>query len=231
MEFLQPKSPSVALIRVVGSDVSRIQGALTANLLITPRPVTVELLPQSKRAGDRDPIFSYRVVSGRAIAGDVFLVTRPAGEGVGEYPLTASNPNYLLTQNSQSLTILPTAVSPSSVAGSSATASSPSVARASQNAVNPQINVTAVPSLPESVNLAGGLAFVEVTQPTRGEGIAMNAVGTRSTDTSASQSEFASQGESPMRIELPKTKINGYSTVFVVNGGINIPFQTDLISD
>jgi hypothetical protein len=83
---------------------------VSANLTITPKPITITADPHSKVYGDDDPALTYQVtpplVSGDAFSG---ALSRTPGEDVGDYAihqntLTAGD-NYAITYVSANLTI------------------------------------------------------------------------------------------------------------------------------
>jgi hypothetical protein len=81
------------------------------------------------------------------------------------------------------------------------------------------------------VSLNGGLAFVEVQQ-TSSAGIAMTPTGSSGPQATTTLSGSGStQEDAPIRVQVPETKLLGYSTVLVVNGGIALPTQTNLIGE
>jgi hypothetical protein len=53
---------------------------------------------------------------------------------------------------------------------------------------------------------------------------------TTSPGTTSGESTTTAQS-SPNRPQLPESKLLGYTTVFVVNGGIALPPQTDLLGE
>ena len=118
---------SGALTRTAGENVGTyaiLQGSLTAganyaltyvsaNLTITPKPITVTADAKSKVYGSADPALTYQVTSGALVGTDSFsgTLSRSTGENVGTYPilqgtLTAGT-NYTLTYVGANLTITP----------------------------------------------------------------------------------------------------------------------------
>ncbi len=86
-------------------------GFVSANLEITPKPITVSANPQSKIYGENDPALSYAVTEGGLIVGDAFSgeLTREAGQAIGSYAILqgslTAGPNYNLTYVSSSFEI------------------------------------------------------------------------------------------------------------------------------
>jgi hypothetical protein len=85
----------------------------SANLTITPAPLTVTADPKTKVYGSVDPVFTYQIASGALVGSDSFsgALTRSVGETVGSYAihqgtLTAGT-NYTLSFNSANLAITP----------------------------------------------------------------------------------------------------------------------------
>ncbi len=119
---------SGSLTRVAGENVGHYaiqQGTLTAgsnynlsfvsaDLTITPAPLTVTADPKNKIYGTADPALTYQITSGALVGSDSLSgsLTRVAGENVGHYAiqqgtLTAGS-NYNLSFVSADLTITPT---------------------------------------------------------------------------------------------------------------------------
>ncbi|MDT6980933.1 leucine-rich repeat protein [Levilactobacillus zymae] len=78
---------------------------------ITPAPVTITVADQTKYVGDADPVLTATVtntaINGAPVA---YTVTRAAGETAGTYAIQATageNPNYNVTVQNGTLTILP----------------------------------------------------------------------------------------------------------------------------
>ena len=84
-----------------------------ANLIITPRLVTVTADAKTKVYGNADPALTYQITSGTLAAGDAFSggLTRNAGETVGSYAIQqgtlALNTNYTLSFVGATLAITP----------------------------------------------------------------------------------------------------------------------------
>lgn len=98
-------------ITVIGED-----GGAYGIFTITPRPITVTILDETKVYGEEDPELEYDVDD--LVEGDTLDITlsREEGEDVGEYKITASlgvNPNYDITVvgSNAGETIVPTALS------------------------------------------------------------------------------------------------------------------------
>ena len=87
-----------------------------ANLIITPRAITVTADAKSKEYGSIDPELTYGITSGTLVSGDSFSgsLSRATGENVGNYAITqgslALNSNYTLTFVSANLTITARAI-------------------------------------------------------------------------------------------------------------------------
>src|SRR5205823_2909173 len=88
----------------------------SANLTITPTPITVNADPKSKVYGTADPVLTSQITSGALIGSDSIsgTLTRGAGETVGNYAINqgtlTAGTNYALTFNSANLTITPAAL-------------------------------------------------------------------------------------------------------------------------
>ncbi|MFM1881137.1 MAG: hypothetical protein RLZZ344_1371, partial [Pseudomonadota bacterium] len=209
--------------------------ATTGTFRINPRPVTIRLGGLSKLYGDFDPEFSYEVSSVRddnnlgLVAGDDIAsgLYRLAGEGIGSYPIlfnASANPNYSVSLEPSDLVILPRPIdtSPTQRLGAGADPSS-RVAEATQ--VSPRFDS---PTAPRGFDVNGGLALIEVAL-SQGPGVAMTnttgAIGTAATEATSSRQD------TPGRVQAPESKLLGYTTVFVVNGGIALPPQTDFLGE
>jgi hypothetical protein len=85
----------------------------SANLTITPRPLTVSADPKSKSYGAADPALTFQITSGSLVGGDLVngSLVRVAGETIGSYAINqgalAAGTNYALSFNSANLTITP----------------------------------------------------------------------------------------------------------------------------
>jgi hypothetical protein len=228
---------------ISASNANYLVTASAANLVIAPRPITIQIDPRSKFSGERDPVLTYSVVSGRAIGLDRFSLTRAPGEAVGAYEIFATHPNYVITQNSEQLTIAPAVVSPTAALGPGLGQPVGGVGVVAQTtngmggALSPMTSqggfgvgstLPSPTSLTQPVKLTGGLAFVEVAQNS-GTGLAMTSAA--QSGSTASAGDTSARGEDSIAIDLPNTQFAGYNTVFVVNGGINIPPQTDFIGE
>ncbi|UDF35015.1 UNVERIFIED_ORG: filamentous hemagglutinin N-terminal domain-containing protein [Shinella sp. XGS7] len=93
-------------------DISYLPGSLS----ILPRPITVVADAKSKTYGDADPSLSWSVVGGSVVSGDSLSgsLSREAGQRVGNYRIDASalsNPDYLITAQSGTLSIQPRPIS------------------------------------------------------------------------------------------------------------------------
>ncbi len=86
---------------------------VSANLTISPKPVTVSADAAGKTYGDLDPPLTYTITSGSLAFTDGFsgALGRAAGEAVGTYPISqgslALSANYTLSYAPASLTISP----------------------------------------------------------------------------------------------------------------------------
>jgi hypothetical protein len=84
---------------------------ISANLLITPRSVTVTADPQTKTYGDADPDLTYQMTAGALIGEDDFTgeLERAVGEDVGTYVINKGTltlgSNYAITFVPANLTI------------------------------------------------------------------------------------------------------------------------------
>ncbi len=83
-----------------------------ADMVITPRPVTITADPKSKVFGEADPALTYEITSGELAAnGDAFTgaLTRAPGENVGSYAITQGDltlgDNYIITFEDSELRI------------------------------------------------------------------------------------------------------------------------------
>jgi filamentous hemagglutinin family protein len=93
-------------------DINYAPGSLS----ILPRPITVAADAKSKTYGDSDPSLSWSVVGGALVSGDTLSgsLSREAGQRVGSYRIDASalsNPDYLITAQSGTLSIQPRPIS------------------------------------------------------------------------------------------------------------------------
>ncbi len=88
---------------------------VSANLAITPRPITVTADAKTKVYGNPDPALTYQVTSGALVAGDSFsgALTRVPGESVASSPYAiqqgtlSAGTNYTLTFVGANLAITP----------------------------------------------------------------------------------------------------------------------------
>jgi uncharacterized repeat protein (TIGR02543 family) len=91
------------------------------SVAVAPRPVTAKPYPQSKAYGDSDPELTWRLVSGSFVSGDTLTGSlKHGGVNVGRYAIeedaALSNPNYSVTYQKDSITIVaaPLIITPSS---------------------------------------------------------------------------------------------------------------------
>ena len=79
-----------------------------SNLVIDPKPVTIQVSDKSKTYGDRDPVLTTEPYTLEGVDTAVITLTRETGENVGTYTISgtaARNPNYIFTVNPGTLTI------------------------------------------------------------------------------------------------------------------------------
>ncbi len=90
---------------------------VTANLVITERPITIRADAKSKIYGNSDPPLTYAITSGTLAGSDTFSgsLSRDAGENVGTYGITLGTlrlgSNYNITFNGANLIITARAIS------------------------------------------------------------------------------------------------------------------------
>ena len=123
-EIMEGDSLSGQLYRAVGDNVGKydIQSSLTLgsnyHIIFTkgvyeilPIKITVKSSNYSKIYGQFDPEFSYEIVEGQLLLGDVIYgsISRESGEDVGTYALinNLTNPNYEITLLPAFLSITP----------------------------------------------------------------------------------------------------------------------------
>ncbi|NWO04498.1 MAG: filamentous hemagglutinin N-terminal domain-containing protein [Alteromonadaceae bacterium] len=86
--------------------------AVSGELVIDPRPITVKADDTTKTYGNEDPAFTWQVTDGSLVDGDSLAgeLTRDAGEDVGDYNISAenlANGNYIVTARNGTLSIDP----------------------------------------------------------------------------------------------------------------------------
>jgi hypothetical protein len=230
----------------VGSYIINANAADNPNYMITatlgtfrvnPRPITIRPSGLSKLYGDFDPAFSYQVSSALGednrglVAGDDITngLYRPTGEGIGSYPIlfnASANPNYQVSIEPSDLVILPRPIdtSPTQRLGGGSN-SSDRIAQSTQ--VSPRFDSL---SSPRGFDVNGGLALIEVAL-SQGPGMALAPSASGSVPGASTTESSATRQETPGRVQLPESKLLGYTTVFVVNGGIALPPQTDFLGE
>jgi hypothetical protein len=98
----------------VTGNYNNLSGTITDS--ITPVELTIMADAQSRIYGEPDPEFTFQVISGSLVPGDVFTgaLARDLGEDVGTYAILQGtlvlSPNYVLTYMGGTLTITPRAI-------------------------------------------------------------------------------------------------------------------------
>ena len=175
--------------------VSYVDGALT----ISQRPITVTADTQTKVYGNVEPALTYQLSAGSLVNGDSLsgALTRSAGENVGSYTINASalaNGNYLITANNGVLTIAPNLVFDAAIGAALGSATGAATGTTGQLA-----------SLPTAPALVNGFA------PDTQSGVSGTSNGLSFVEVSG-VTDPGSGSRNP----------NGFTTVFVVGGGINM---------
>jgi hypothetical protein len=220
--------------------------AVDSTLQITPRPVRVVAQDAVRTFGEENPEFVYTAERGekgqaRGLLGQDSLVgalasvadrtSAPGIYAIGLGSLVAQSNNYIVEFSSDARISVARIESPLPINKSLNQSLGPKDGSAMQTIPvisSPPIIDTSAAT--QGFSLNGGLAFVDVQQ-TASAGIAMTPSGTIGPQATAVSSSGTSQEESPMRVQIPETKLLGYSTVLVVNGGIALPTQTNLIGE
>ena len=175
---------------------------ITANngaLAISQRAITVTADGKRKEFGNLDPALTYQVTLGNLVGSDKLTgaLTRSAGESVGSYTINASalgNGNYLITANNGVLTIAPNLVFDAVIGAALGSATGAATGTTGQLA-----------SLPTALALVNGFA------PDTQSGVSGTSNGLSFVEVSG-VADPGSGSRNP----------NGFTTVFVVGGGINM---------
>ncbi len=175
---------------------------ITANngaLAISQRPITVTADGKRKEFGNLDPALTYQVTLGNLVGSDKLTgaLTRSAGESVGSYTINASalaNGNYLITANNGVLSIAPNLVFDAAIGAALGSATGAATGTTGQ-----------LTSLPTALALVNGFA------PDTQSGVSGTSNGLSFVEVSG----VADQGSG-------SRNPNGFTTVFVVGGGINM---------
>jgi hypothetical protein len=135
-----------ALSRATGSNVGSYaidaSALANTNYSITPtnglftinaRPITVAADDKKKTYGEADPALTWSVIAGSLVGSDSLMgaVTRAPGIRVGTYAIdlsTLSNPNYSITRQDGTLTVVPPVPTPGQTANATVPVSQPMVA-------------------------------------------------------------------------------------------------------
>ena len=233
------------ILSTVAPNPNYLVTANNATFSITPRPVRVGAEDATRTFGEDNPDFVYTIErgatgTGRGLLHDdsttgqlSTLADKSSPPGIYSITLGTLTPpstNYSLELTGAKLSIA-RIESPLPINKSLNQSLGPKEGAAAQSipviAGAPALDTS---SATAGVSLNGGLAFVEVQQ-TSSAGIAMTPIGSSGPQTSTLGGSGSTQEDAPIRVQVPETKLLGYSTVLVVNGGIALPTQTTLIGE